>query len=71
MMGIMVPETCWASNKTCNKNHLLHLVGILFTHIKIGLIECNLRSSVLWAIFNTRAHTHTHTHSSDIWTAVG
>jgi hypothetical protein len=20
MMGIMVPETCWASNKTCNKN---------------------------------------------------
>ena len=28
-MGIMVPETCWASNKICNKNHLLHLVGIL------------------------------------------
>jgi hypothetical protein len=20
MMGIMVPETCWASNKICNKN---------------------------------------------------
>ena len=34
MMGIMVPETCWASNKLCNKNHLLHLVGILFPHIK-------------------------------------
>ena len=34
MMGIMVPETCWASNKICNKNHLLHLVGILFPHIK-------------------------------------
>ena len=33
MMGIMVPETCWASNKICNKNHLLHLVGILFLHI--------------------------------------
>ena len=30
LMGIMVPETCWASNKICNKNHLLHLVGILF-----------------------------------------
>ena len=30
MMGIMVPETCWASNKICNKNHLLNLVGILF-----------------------------------------
>jgi hypothetical protein len=26
------PETCWASNKICNKNHLLHLVGILFPH---------------------------------------
>jgi hypothetical protein len=33
MMGIMVPETCWASNKICNKNCLLHLVGILFPHI--------------------------------------
>ena len=33
MMGIMVPETCWASNKICNKNHLLHLVGVLFPHI--------------------------------------
>jgi hypothetical protein len=29
----VVPETCWASNKICNKNHLLHLVGILFSHI--------------------------------------
>jgi hypothetical protein len=33
MMGIMVPETCWVSNKICNKKHLLHLVGILFPHI--------------------------------------
>ena len=32
MMDIVVPETCWASNKICNKNHLLHLVGILFPH---------------------------------------
>jgi hypothetical protein len=32
MIGIVVPETCWASNKICNKNHLLHLVGILFPH---------------------------------------
>jgi len=29
----VVPETCWASNKICNKNHLLHLVGVLFPHI--------------------------------------
>jgi hypothetical protein len=33
MLRIMVPETCWASNKICHKNHLLHLVGILFPHI--------------------------------------
>jgi hypothetical protein len=32
MMGIVVLETCWANNKICNKNHLLHLVGILFPH---------------------------------------
>jgi len=35
MMGIVVPETCLASNKICNKNHLLHLVGILFPHTKV------------------------------------
>ena len=33
MMRIVVPETCWASNKICNKNHLLHLVSILFPHM--------------------------------------
>ena len=36
MMGIMVPETWWASNKICNKYHLLHLVGILFPHIDVS-----------------------------------
>ena len=33
MMGIVVPETCWTSNKICNKNHLLHLVSILCPHL--------------------------------------
>ena len=33
MMGIVVPETCSASNKICKKKPLLHLVGILFPHI--------------------------------------
>ena len=33
MMGIVVPETCLASNKIYNKKPLLHLVGILFPHI--------------------------------------
>ena len=32
MMGTVVPETCWASSKICNKKPLLHLVGILFPH---------------------------------------
>jgi hypothetical protein len=36
MMGIMVPETCWASNKICNKKHMLHLVGILFPRKKVS-----------------------------------
>jgi hypothetical protein len=40
MMGIVTPETCWASNKLCNKNHLLHLVGILFPHIRLYVICC-------------------------------
>jgi hypothetical protein len=35
MMGIIVPETCGASNKICNKKHLLRLVGILFPHITL------------------------------------
>ena len=39
MMGTMVPETCWASNNICNKNHLLHLVGILFPPKKYVYLE--------------------------------
>ena len=32
MMGIMVPETCWANSKFCNKEtNLLHLVGLLIS----------------------------------------
>jgi hypothetical protein len=45
MMGIMVPETCWASNKICNKNHLLHLVGILFPHIEMHVYFIALRAA--------------------------
>ena len=39
VLGIMVPETCWSSNKVCNKNHLLLLVDILFPHISDTKIE--------------------------------
>jgi hypothetical protein len=41
MMGIMVPETCWASNEIHNKKHLLHLVGILFPQL-YNFVTCNL-----------------------------
>jgi hypothetical protein len=41
MMGIMVPETCWASNKICNKKHLFRLVGNLFPHsIPLDFLSC-------------------------------
>ena len=42
MMGIVVPETCWANNKICNKNHLLHLVGILFPHTTEKSLLCHM-----------------------------
>jgi len=38
MMVIVVPETCWDSNKICNKNPLLNLVGILFPCFKESII---------------------------------
>ena len=45
MMGIMVPETCWASNKFCNKEtKLLHLVGHLNFHI-LTTMQVKLTSS--------------------------
>jgi hypothetical protein len=45
MMGIMVPETCCASNKICNKKkHQLHLVVILFPHINDDALSKSLQS---------------------------
>jgi len=41
MMGIVVPETCWASNKICNKKPLLHLFGILFPHVGQKVFNSN------------------------------
>jgi hypothetical protein len=51
MMGIMLPETCWASNKICNKKNLLHLVGILFQRITLGIFADNT------TIFSTHEYT--------------
>ena len=45
-MGIMVPDTCWANNKICNKYHLLHLVAILFPLINLfGYLKESVRVS--------------------------
>ena len=49
MMGIMVPETCWASNKICSKYHLLHLVGILFPQLFIYYVFM-VEKFVWWCI---------------------
>jgi len=39
MMGIMVPETCWANNKFCNKEtNLLHLVCLLISAYSYGYL---------------------------------
>ena len=47
MMGIVLPETCWACNKICNKYHLLHLVGILFPHINDDARSNSLQSRAI------------------------
>ena len=67
MMGIVVPETCWASNKICDKN-LLHLVGILFPHIILHIystptkLSCYIRYLWLWY----RHYSHTSQHRSSM-----
>jgi len=33
MMGIMVPETCWASNKICNKETICCILLAFYFHI--------------------------------------
>jgi len=51
MMDIIVPETCWASNKIWNENNLLHLVGILLPHwntLKVHLCMWDKLQKVMW-----------------------
>jgi len=52
MMGIMVPEKCWANSKFCNKNtNLLRLVGLLFPRIND---DARSNSHQVWvSIFST------------------
>ena len=56
MMGIMVPETCSASNTICNKNHLLHLVGILFPHINDDARSESFQINFSIILINLRFH---------------
>jgi len=50
IMGIMVPETCWANSKFCNKEtNLLHLVDLLIsTYSEVILHEMYLLKIQLW-----------------------
>ena len=45
MMGIMVPETCWASNKFCNKNSFVasswHFILFSLVYIRISQFILN------------------------------
>jgi hypothetical protein len=60
MIGIIVPETCWASNKICNKKHLLHLVGILLSHINDDARSKSLQ-------MKRYVGTSKHLHFSSVW----
>ena len=55
MMGIVLPKTCWACNKFCNKYHLLHLVGILFPHNNDDAQSKSLQIQVVcfWVVMYT------------------
>ena len=58
MMGVMVPETCRASNKICNKYHLLHLVGILFPHINGNARSESLQIYIYYCLCVGLLHLH-------------
>ena len=52
MMGIVVPKTCWASNKICNKN-LCSIYLAFYFHICNS--TCKTSASFLFCIQNTAA----------------
>jgi len=68
MMGIVVPETCWASNKICNKNlcciYLAFYFHILTTmhsqnHIKrMSVLDCMFYIFTYYCSFNTAWMSH-------------
>jgi hypothetical protein len=56
MMGVIVPETCWANSKFCDKKtNLLHPVGFLFARINDDVpsdshqkINVNWNPEIFW-----------------------
>ena len=54
MMGIMVPETCWASNKICNKNSFVASSWHFISKCAMIILNSKSKSFRLAAV---RAHT--------------
>jgi hypothetical protein len=55
LMGVLVPETCWASNKICNKKTSVAHISKLKCSFKINSTECNRKMSS-WAWKETSYH---------------
>ena len=69
MMGIVLPETCWACNKICNKYHLLHLVGILFPYNVLTIFNESVRQCVCAGSGSVRWCCVTHWHTDSFYKA--
>jgi hypothetical protein len=50
-MGIMVPETCWATSKFCNKNQSVACSWPFYFHV-LTTMQVKLTSSVQYTIVN-------------------
>ena len=62
MMGIMVPETCWASNKFWNKNHLLHLgvLNVIFQFSYIFFSNITSKRPTAWLCYEYSSREYNH-----------
>ena len=63
MMGIVVPETCWASNKICNKN-LCCIKLAFYVHI---MTEGFQRRENLYSDFPEYGTVYTRRRSAPLW----
>ena len=69
MVGIVVPETCWASNKICNKNlcciYLAFYFHILTTMHGQNHVKVNMQYTCIWytphsTLWTPNTHTYNH-----------